>query len=521
MMKEKQAKKPNSGLVRFAKAIERGGNRLPHPFYIFLILIAIILVASWICSMAGVSVTYLSASQAGETTEKTVAVVNMLSKEQLQNWLTNFVTAFTDSPNLTSVLIITMCVAICDESGFFKVGLRKLLSKAPDSMVTFVLALAGVCSNICSDGGTIIMVMLGAVVFKALGRNPWIGIIVGYGSAGAGYMGNLLPSVGDVVVSSITNGVSEPLGYPVNPMVNYFVQCVSCIILALVTTVLTEKILVPLYGDVDRSLRVKGERGGALQLSPEETRGMKFAGFGALAFIIVMLICCVPKNGFLRAADGTLIPSSPLMSSLVPIISIMFALLGICYGVGAKVIQNKDDIPKMMANGVKSITTMILILFVVAEMLYVFNTSNLATVISVSGERFLTSINFTGFPLMIAFIFLNAFTDLFMYSASAKWMILAPIFVPMFINLGIEPSVTQCLYRIGDSFTNNLTPLNAALVYAITMMNEYRMPEINKEEAGIGTLLSGQIVFSLVYMVVLIALFCVFYFFNLPLGLGA
>ena len=125
----------------------------------------------------------------------------------------------------------------------------------------------------------------------------------------------------------------------------------------------------------------------------------------------------------------------------------------------------------------------------------------------------------TVFP-MIAFIIVIAFTNLFMYSASAKWMILAPIFVPMFMNLGVNPAVTQCLYRIGDSCTNNLTPLNAALVYAITLMNDYRVPEINKEEAGIGTLLSGQVVFSLVYLVVLIVLFCVFYFCNIPLGLG-
>lgn len=513
-------KKNSSVLVRFAKEIERVGNKLPHPFYIFLILIGIILAASWICSMAGVSVTYLSASKTGEITEQTAAVVNMLSKKELQKWLAGFVTAFTNSPNLTSVLIITMCVAICDESGFFKVGLRKLLGNAPNSMVTFVLAMVGVCSNICSDGGTILAVMLGAVVYKAVGRNPWIGIVVGYGSAGAGYVGNLLPSVGDVVVSSITNGVSEPLGYPVNPMVNYIFQAVACIVLALVTTVITEKVLVPLYGDVDRTRRVMGDRA-ALALTPEENRGMKFAGYGALVFIVLMLIFCVPRNGFLRSAEGKLIPSSPLMSGLVPLISFMFVVVGICYGVGARVIRSKNDVPKMMANGVKSIATMVLILFVVAEMLYVFNNSKLATVISVSGERFLSSIHFTGFPLMITFVVVIAFTNLFMYSASAKWMILAPIFVPMFLNLGINPVVTQCLYRMGDSCTNNLTPLNAALVYAITLMNQNRMPEINKEEAGMGTLLSGQVVFSLTYLVVLIALFCVFYFCGIPLGLGA
>ena len=519
MKKARTSEQKTGGFVRFAKAIERVGNRLPHPFYLFLILIAIFLIASWICSLLGVSVTYLSASKSGEITENTAAVVNMLSKEQLQGWLTGFVTAFTNSPNLTSVLIITMCVAICDESGFFKVGLRKLLYNAPNGMITFVLALVGVCSNICSDGGTILVVMLGAIVFRSVGRNPWIGIIVGYGASGAGYIGNLLPSVGDVVVASITNGVSEPLGYAVNPMVNYTFQVVSALVLALATTVITEKILVPLYGDTDRA-STGGDRS-ALSLTPEENRGMKFAGYGMLGFILVMLVFCVPKNGFLRSAEGTLIPSSPLMSGLVPLISLMFVVLGICYGAGSRTITNKNDIPRMMAGGVKSVSSLVLILFVVSEMLYIFNGSNLATVISVSGERFLESIHFTGLPLMIAFVVVIALTNLFMYSASAKWMILAPIFVPMFLNLGISPAVTQCLYRIGDSCTNNLTPLNAAIVFAITQMNQNRMPEINQEEAGMGTLLSGQVVFSLAYMVILIVLFCLFYFLHIPLGLGA
>ena len=516
---EKVIKKKGDGFIRFAKWVERVGNKLPHPFYLFIILIAVVLIASCVCSALGVSVTYLSASKTGEVAEKTVTAVNMLSKEQLQNWLAGFVKAFTNSPNLTSVLIITMCVAICDESGFFKVGLRKLLYNAPDGMVTFVLATVGVCSNICSDGGTILVVILGAIVYKAIGRNPWLGIVVGYGSAGAGYMGNLIPSVGDVVISSISNGVTEPLGYPINPMVNYIFQAVACIILALVTTVITEKILVPLYGDVPRSERKNTGDRSSLALSAEESRGMKFAGYGAIAFIVLMLIFCVPKNGFLRSAEGNLLPSSPLMSSLVPLISLLFVILGTCYGIGSRTIQNKNDIPKMMASGVKSVSTLVLILFIVSEMLYVFNASNLATIISVSGQQFLESINFTGLPLMIAFILVIAFTNLFMYSASSKWMILAPIFLPMFLNLGIDPSITQLLYRIGDSCTNNLTPLNAALVFAITTMNQNRMPEINHEEAGVGTLLSGQVVFSLVYLVVLIALFLIFYFLKLPVGL--
>lgn len=517
MTKDKESK--NSGFIRFAKYIEKVGNKLPHPFYLFLVLIGIVLIASFICSKLGVTVSYTTASQKGEIQEVTAGVVNMCSKAELQKWLANFIKAFTDSPNLTSVLIITMCVAICDESQFFKVGLRKLLYNAPNSMITFVLAMVGVCSNICSDGGTILAVMLGAIVFKAIGRNPWIGIIVAYGSAGAGYMGNLLPSVGDVVVSSITNGVSEPLGYTMNPMVNYFFQAAACIVLALVTAIITEKVLVPLYGDTDRKAGASSDRS-LLELSSEENRGMKFTAIGTMVFIVMMLVFCMPSNGFLRSDEGNLLPSSPLMSGLVPIISIFFVILGVSYGVGSGVIKHKNDIPKMMANGVKSVSSLVLILFVVSEMLYVFNKSNLATIISVNGERLLESIHFTGLPLMIAFIVVIAVTNLFMYSASAKWMILAPIFVPMFLNLGINPVTTQCLYRIGDSCTNNLTPLNAAIVFAISMMNQYRIPEINKEEAGMGTLLSGQVVFSIVYLGVLIAMFLVFYFCGIPLGLG-
>jgi aminobenzoyl-glutamate transport protein len=507
-------------ILRFTGVIERIGNKLPHPFYLFIILIGIIMVTSAIMSALDVSVSFTAATSSGKMVEQTVSVVNLFSKLQLQNFFQNFVKAYQDSPNLTAVLIIVMCVAICDETGFFEVSLKRVLSGASTGFITFTLAIVSICANILSDGGAVLVITIGAIIYKAAGRNPWIGIAVAYAGASAGYVGNFLPSVGDVVVASITNSVSEPLGYSVNPMINYFFQAAATIILAFAIVVVEKKVLVPLYGDTDQAVALNNAPD-ELRLTQEQHRGMKFAGLGAGIFAVLMLIGTIPENGFFRSESGALIPSSPLMSSLVALISLFFVILGVTYGYGSGVIKHKNDIPKMMAKGISRISSLVLILFPVALMLYMFIQSNLAYVIAVYGQKFLTSINFTGIPMLVTFIVVLAIMNLFLSSASAKWMLLAPILIPMFLGLGIPPAIAQLVYRIGDSCTNNLTPLNAAIVFAIASMNQYRIPEINPEEAGMGTLLSGQFVFSLVFLVIMTVMFLVFMTFNIPVGLGA
>ena len=223
----------------------------------------------------------------------------------------------------------------------------------------------------------------------------------------------------------------------------------------------------------------------------------------------------------LRNAQGQLLPRSPLMTALVPLLFIAFVVLGSVYGIASGSIKKSKDIPVMMATGVSKNSATWVVFFFVSQFLYMFNTSKLATVISVGGERLLRSIGLTGLPLMLIFIVAVAIINVFMYSASSKYLILAPIFVPMFANLGLDPALTQLAYRIGDSCTNSITPLNACLIACVAILNSYRDERYNTEEAGIGTIIAPTFVFCMALLITFIVLFVIFWLGKFPIGIGA
>lgn len=503
-------------LIRYSRKMEQIGNRLPHPAVVFLYLLLIVFVASAVLASFGVEVAYSAADGNGAVTETTVRVVNLLSKEELQHFFSNIVTAYQSNTMMILMLIVAMSLSVAEESGFFSAALRRVVAGAPRGVATFLFCVAGVCSNICSDAGMILAPSIGAVLYKSLGRNPWIGIATGYAAAAAGYTANFLPTGTDVLLSSITNGLSEPLGVSVHPLSNWYFLCVAVAVIALVCTVVSERFLTKLFGDT----RLERNLGAPLQTSEAENQGLKSAFFTFLAALAVLLVCTAPKNSLFRAADGSLLPKSPLMDALVPIICLFFLAVGIAYAFGSGAVRSAGELPGMIQKGITNLSGLLLITFPASLFIYEFNRSGLSTLISVYGERFLRTIHLTGFPMLIVFILVISFLNLFLYNGSSKWLILAPFLVPMFTNLGIHPALTQVAYRIGDSCTNNLTPLNACLMICLALMQKYRNPELNPEEPGVGTFLSAQLPFSFAFLAAFLALLAVFVFAGLPLGPG-
>ncbi|MEG1773236.1 MAG: AbgT family transporter [Oscillospiraceae bacterium] len=525
--------KKEGGMIRFARAVERVGNKLPHPMYIFLYLLIAVMIISAICSVAGVSVTYMAAAKDGTVAETTVAVKNLLSRGELQNFLANIISAYQSNTMLIPMLVCAMCMAVAEETGFFEAALRKLLLGAPRGVATYALCVVGVCSNICSDAGMILAPAIGAVLFKALGRNPWIGISVGYGASAAGFTANLLPATTDALLSGISAQLAIDAGtalgknYVVHAMSNYIFLFAATWVVALGLTFVCEKFVAPVYGDKKAG---SGDDAGLKKfaLTDAENKGLKHAMIGLLIFVVVLVLGCLPVAnfpfliGFFRSVGGKIvgITAAPIMKGIVPLIGIFFLCIGIPYGYGSGKIKKKGDIPKMIQKGVIKMSGLVFIVFPCSLFIYEFNRCGLSTVISIGGERLLRAIGLTGFPMLVVYILVIAVINIFMYSGSAKWMILAPIFIPMFANMGIHPALTQLAYRIGDSSTNNLTPLNACLLAVIALMEQYRDPEINSEEPGMGTVLSTQLPISIATLVCMIGLLGVFYFFNLPIGIG-
>lgn len=511
-------KTDGGALMKMARGIERAGNKIPHASFLFLYLMIIVAIASAICAALGVSVTY-DVVQDGVTTPTTVSVISLLTPTGIVTYLTNMLSEYKALSILSQNIMIVMAFSVPEEAGFFSAIMRKSLLSAPKKIVVYVLCVVGVCCNICGDAGMILACSLGAIIYKALGRNPWLGAVTGYASCAAGYTANLMPASIDVNTANITQQVCDTMGidFTVHALSNYIFMVVATFVLAAVCTFISEKFLTKMMGD--RQEDPTPEELDKARLTPAEEKGLKASGIAFAVFVIVLLIGCVPKNGVLRAENGDLLPSSPLMSSVVSLIFIGFLTLGISFGIAAGTIKKSKDIPTMMAKGVSTSSSTWVVFFFVSQFLYFFNTSNLATVISVSGERLLRSLGLVGLPLMIIFIVFTSIVNVFMYSASSKYLIFAPIFVPMFNALGINPAWTMLAYRIGDSCTNSITPLNACLVACVAILNNYRDERYNKEEAGLGTIIAPTFVICCAMLVVFILQFTVFWLLGLPIGL--
>ncbi|MGI6704479.1 MAG: AbgT family transporter [Clostridia bacterium] len=506
--------KKTGGFVRFINAVEKAGNKLPHPFFLFVYLMVIVLALSAL--MSGVSVTYTAAtSGGGEMQETTVAVKNLLDAEYIKSVLKGLVGTYTGFAPLGLVMVMMLAIGFAQDTGLFNAFMKRTLLGAPPVTITFMLAIIGVCANLASNAGIVFGATIGAALFASLGRNPILGAVTGYAAAHGGFGANLILSGTDVLVSGITKSAAEGMGIsaPTNPMINYFFMIVATFVAAITITFVTERVMPKImkFGGVSRDIDET--------VTNEEKRGLKFAGIALIIFLVIMLALTVPSNAFFRAEDGTLVPSSPLIDSVVAVLFIAFVVVGSAYGVGSGAIKKQSDIPKFMGNGLKGSISFFVVAFPASLFIQFFNASKLANILAVKGAELLQSINFTGIPLAIAFIILCGFCNLFMTSGSSKWLILAPIFVPMFSVLGFSPALTQIAYRIGDSITNPIAPINYFLPIILGIMNQYKRDE--DPEIGMGTLISMTLPFSMALAVTLTLQLIIWMLLGLPLGPGA
>lgn len=502
----------------FVRLVERGGNMLPHPLYIYIAMTALLYVISWICARAGVSVTYDALDRStGEIVPTTLRAVSLLSADSLRSALVDLVGSYRALTMIPEILVITMFIAVADRSGFFSAMLRRMVLGAPRSLTTFMFALVAVCSSVMGDACMVISPTLGAVLYKAMGRNPWIGIMVGFGATASAYSPNLFPTNYCVLLSTITNFVSEPLGISVSPLSNYYFLAVCGLLSAAGVTVVAERVIVPLVGDGDG---LGSGAAGGMELSSDERRGLRAAAVSFALYVALILCLTVPEGALLRAPDGSLLPRSPLISALSPILCGTFLTLGVSFGVASRTIKASSEIPAMMTEGVRQLAGLLVIFLPVGFFVYAFSLSNLSGILAVSGERFLRGIGLTGLPLLVVFSVASGVTMLFMYGGSSRWAIFAPIFVPMFMGLEIHPAYIQLAYRLGDSWSANITPLNGALMITLGLLEQHRDPKINADPPGLGTLIGCQLPITLVEAAIMTALFCTYWWLDLPIAPG-
>ncbi|NLY45447.1 MAG: AbgT family transporter [Tissierella sp.] len=494
-------KAENKGFLAW---VERVGNKIPHPFILFLWLIVIVAVLSFVLNL-------LNVSAINPTTSEEVAVKNLLSGEGINHALTSMVRNFTGFAPLGLILTMTLGLGLAEEVGFMSSLMRKTMLGAPTRVVTFVIALIGICGNIASDAAIVIIPPLAAMIFMSLGRNPIAGIAIGYAATTGGFSANLLPAGTDALLQGITNEASAIVGAPEIPlMANWYIMIVSTFILAFVISIMSERYLEPKLGKYTGNKQIKAQ-----ELTPEENAGLRASGIATLIYVVLLVIALVPKNSFLRHPEtGEILTGSPFMSGIIPILLILFLVSSIPYAIKLGKIKSSADIPKLMTKATNTMSGFIVLAFIIGQFISYFNWTNLGQVLAIGGSNVLSDIGFTGPGLFIGYILLCAFVNLFIGSGSAKWALLAPIFVPMFALLNYHPAWTQFLYRMGDSSTNIISPLFTYFPIILAYMNEY------DEEAGVGTLLSLMIPYSAVILIAWIILGFIWYFTGWPLGPG-
>lgn len=505
---------------RFISAVEFIGNKLPHPFWLFVILIGILVVLSWIFSLNEVSVTYTAAARKAGDAPKVVteSVKNLMNLEVLKNYLMNFTTNYAGFWPMGLVMTMMVGIGVAEHSGMILALMRRVIIGAPITVITLVVALVGINSNLASDAGVVFTPAISAAMFKALGLNPWVGIIAGYAAANGGFTANFFIAGTDALLSGITGSVASAanIDAPVHPLINWYFMMAATVVIATATVLVTKYFLIPHLGgnqgELDREEIAKHA------LTEDEKRGLRWARNTAIAFVVILVAAVIPETSFLRNSEGALLPRSPLMSSIVGLLFFFFVFVGMAYGYGAKTIRSNSDVPAMMQKGLSSGLGFLVVALPAAIFISLFNESSIATVLAVKGADFLKAADLSGVPLFIIFILITTTVNLFITAGSAKWLILAPIFVPMLAMMGFSPAMTQVMYRIGDTCTNIISPIDYYVPVIIGLLEAYRTDPNRK--VGIGTLISLSFPYTLAYLVGMFALLMLWYVLKLPLGPG-
>ncbi len=508
--------KKNLGKVslynRCLNGIERAGNALPHPVILFAIFALAVVVISAICAALGVSATGDLVS-GGELKETTVTAVSLLTKEGLAYMFTSAVNNFTTYAPLGMVLVAMLGVGVAEKSGMINSLLKNVVRVTPAKLLTPMIVFLGVMSNIASDAGYVILIPLGAMMFRACGRHPIAGLAAAFAGVSGGFSANLLVGTLDPLLAGITQAAVSILdpSYNVQVMGNYFFMFVSTFLITILGTIITDKVIEPRLGSYSGELNDEEDLS-LMEVSAQEKKALRNAGIAALIFVALIVIACIPANSFFRDAEGALLGNTPLVSSLVTLIALLFFIPGTAYGLTAGTFKNGHDVAGAMSKAMADMGSFLALAFVSAQFIKYFEYTKLGTIIALAGASFLKSINIGLIPLMVIFVLFSAFMNLFMGSASAKWNILAPVFVPMFMLLGYSPELCQLAYRVGDSCTNIITPMMTYYAVIIIFAQRY------DKKAGIGTITATMLPYSIGFLVCWTILLIIWLSIGLPIG---
>ena len=498
--------------ARVLDAIERVGNRLPDPITIFLILAGVVLVASWICARLGVTVVH-------PRDGSVIAAVNLLDRDGVRRIFTEAVKNFMGFAPLGIVLVAMMGVGVSEKTGLITLSLRAFVTSMPPTLLTAAVIFSGMLAHLAADAGIIILPPIAAMLFAAAGRNPLVGLAAAFAGVGGAFSANVLPSPLDVLLIGFTQEATRASkllpGYEPQVLGNYFFLTVTAPVLTVVGTWVTHRFVEPRLGPWKPAAGTPPDAHTLGEVSPAERRGLRAAGLALALTVAFFLALVLPAWGPLRGPGATILERlKPFFDSIIIVIMLLFFIPGLAFGIASGKVRNDRDVTKMTGETLATMGTYIVLAFTASQFIAFFNWSNLGGIVAISGARFLKGIGLAGAPLLVGLVLFSASLDFFITSASAKWAMLAPVFVPMFAMLGFTPECTQVVFRIGASVVNIITPCFPYLPILIAAARRY------DPKFGVGSLISAMLPYSIAFLVSWTVLLLVFYGLHWPIGPG-
>jgi aminobenzoyl-glutamate transport protein len=495
-------------IVRAMAVVERAGNALPHPFWLFWALSLILGILSAV--LAGLGVSVVSPGD-GET----VTVRNLLSGDGLAMAVSTMVDNFASFPPMGTIVVVIMGVAVAERTRFLAALMRVGVSRVPASWVVFAVAFAGTAAHVASAAAYIILVPLGGLAFRAVGRSPILGIVVAYTSIASGYDASPIPTPNDAIFAGITTAAAQIVDpqVVVSPVSNWFFNIASSVLLAAVITVVTRFVLSK-RPDLDPDPDAPDDDIEQLQLSDRERSALRRAVLALSVAVLVLVAVVLPVSSPLRGEGGSIV-ESPLLDGVATVVAFLFGLVGIVYGVRTGAIAKPADVPRLMVEGIKQMAPVLVLFFAIAQFLAYFDWTHVGDVLAVAAAEVLRT---TGVPIVVVLVLvlvLLTLVNIMVTSGSAMWSIAAPVLVPMLMLVDVPPETTQALFRIADSGSTAITPMSPYFVMALGFLQRYR------KSAGIGTLASYTLPLAIAMTAAWTLLFLAWWVLGIPLGPGA
>jgi len=510
---------------KFLSGVEYLGNKLPQPFTIFLFLFVLTGVISSVLAWNSVTVVVPG-------TDEEQAVKGLFTGEGLTWFTTTMGANYINFPPLVTVLPIMLAVGVAERSGMLSALIRRLFGSAKGWVLPYAVGIIGVTASIMADAAFVIVPPLAAMVFKAAGRHPVAGLIGGFAAVGAGYSTAMVPTSLDALFAGITGAVMETLPgvhySDVNAMSNYFFNVTSSIVLGILAGFVIAHVVeprmwkqnIPTEEHVDaEDAAERGDRNEdgeeiTAELKPIEKKGLVWTGIATIIVAAIVIAAILVPGSPWRNETGGFLPKSPLMSSIVFLVFLFFLVFGVVYGRVVGTVKGIGDVVNMMIGALKDMMSFLILAFILGQFVALFAWTGIGTFTAVKGAAFLESIGLTGFPAILAFIVLASLLNLLIISGSSMWTLMAAVFVPMFALLGYEPAFVQGAFRVGDSATQIITPLNPYMIVMLGFLQRY------EPKAGLGTLISRLIPFVIPFFIAWTLVLAVWFYADLPLGPG-